>query len=67
MKCCCKDCRFIGEDYLTSYSGIGTYRFAFCQLVIYALKLVDPDVERDCEAFQEKQEEVVEDAFRPNR
>ena len=64
----CRDCKFKAEDYMTSYSSFGIYRFAFCQLVIYALKLVDPDVERDCETFQEKRdEEVIEDAIRPSR
>ena len=62
----CKDCKFKAEDYMTSYSGLGTYRFAFCSLVVYDLRIVDPDVERDCEAFQEVVEEEVEDASRPS-
>jgi len=61
----CKDCKFKAEDYMTSYSGLGTYMFAFCQLVIYDLRIVDPDVERDCVAFQQAEEEVVEDAIKP--
>ena len=45
----CRDCSFSKEDCVSSYSGIGLYWITFCNEMPHKPKLVDPDVDRDCE------------------
>ena len=49
----CRDCKFRGEDYLTSLSGRGIYRFSYCQKLVHDCKVVDPDVGRECRDYEE--------------
>lgn len=51
----CRDCKFREEDYLTALHGRGIYRFAYCQRLIHDCKVVEADVERECEDFEEKE------------
>ena len=55
----CRDCQLKITDFITVYDGRGMIEFSYCIRDIVAPKMVDPDVERDCEVFQEKQKEVV--------
>ena len=57
MKCC--DCQLKMTDFMTCYDGRGIIEFSYCSRDITIGRMVDPDVERDCEVFQEKQKEVV--------
>lgn len=50
----CRDCKFEGENYITSLQGQGVYRFSYCGVKVYDLKIVDPDVDRKCGDFREK-------------
>lgn len=50
----CRDCQFRGENYLTALNGRGLYRFSFCQRLVHDCRIVDPDVERECEDFEEE-------------
>ena len=36
-----------------SIQGQGVYRFSYCAEKIYDCQIVDPDCERDCDAFKE--------------
>lgn len=54
----CRDCQFREEDYMTSLQGRGLYRFSYCQVKVHDCKLVEPDIERECEDFKEKNGEV---------
>ena len=51
----CRDCKFYEENWLTSLRGIGLYKFGYCQRLVHACKLVEPDIERDCAEFEENQ------------
>jgi len=53
----CRDCEFMGEDYITSLSGRGIYRFSYCQRLVHDCKVVEPDIERECEDFGEREDE----------
>jgi len=55
----CRDCRFAGEAYVSSYSGAGLYKFTYCQRLVHDCRLVEPDIERECEWFEGKDEERV--------
>ena len=50
----CRDCKFCEEDWLTSLSGHGLYKFSYCQTLVHDCRVVEPDVERECEDFEEK-------------
>jgi len=50
----CRDCRFKDDNYITGIHGQGLYKFAYCQRLIHDCKVIDPDVERECEDFREK-------------
>jgi len=49
----CRDCGFREENYMGSIQGQGVYRFSYCAEKIYDCQIVDPDCERDCDAFKE--------------
>lgn len=51
----CKDCQYVGEQYMTSYEGIGMYRFSYCNRVVSDCTVVDPDVDRECGYFAERE------------
>ena len=55
----CRDCAHFRENFITGYQGQGLYRFGYCQLLIYDCKMVDPDVERQCNDFEKKVGEEV--------
>jgi len=51
----CKDCKFCKEQWLALSQGL--YKFSFCSQLVYDLKMVEPECERECEFFAEKKEE----------
>jgi len=53
----CRDCKFREEDDLTSLSGRGIYRFSYCRKLVHNCRVVDPDVERQCEDFLKREDE----------
>ena len=55
----CADCEHSNEDYISGYSGSGMYRFTYCGLLCYDLRMVDPNVERDCENFVQREVEML--------
>ena len=58
----CRNCQHFDEDYITAFSGQGLFRFGYCQLLFYACRVVEPDVNRKCGDF-EKKEVVQEGTF----
>jgi len=50
----CRDCKFKDEDWLTSLQGRGTYRFSYCARLPHDCKVIDPEVERECECFKKR-------------
>ena len=52
----CQDCSHCEVNYLTSYSGDGSYQFNYC--AIYPHRVVDAKVDRDCELFNKKSGEA---------
>ena len=60
----CADCEHSGEDYISGYSGSGMFRFYYCGLLCCDLRIVEPELERDCENFILR--EVEENAIRCN-
>lgn len=55
----CRGCAHFNENFMVSYQGQGLYRFGYCQLLIHDCKVVDPDVERQCNDFEEKVDEKI--------
>jgi len=49
----CRDCQYSKEDGVNSYFGGGLYWITYCQREPHRMKLVDADVERQCENFKE--------------
>lgn len=45
----CKDCPLVKTDAMTAYDGRGLVDFSFCTENWARGKMVDPDVERDCD------------------
>lgn len=50
----CRDCEFCEEDWLTSLSGHGLYRFSYCERLVHDLKVVEPEVKRRCGYFKKR-------------
>ena len=60
----CQNCAFREVDFLTTYNGRGLIEFSYCNQDVARAKMVDPDIERECDNYIEKTEilEEVEDA-----
>lgn len=54
----CKECLFCEEQWLSGLHDQGLYRFWYCSYLIHDLKMVEPELERECEDFKEEEEEV---------
>ncbi len=52
----CKDCQFENIDWMAAYDGRGLIEFSYCGKDITRGRLVDPDVERECDDGVEKVE-----------
>ena len=52
----CRNCRHFKEQYITSLHGQGLFRFGYCQQVIYDTRIVEPDIERECEWYEALEE-----------
>lgn len=52
----CRDCAHKADDYLTAYDGRGLIQFSYCNFDVTSPKMVDPDVERECDRIPEKVE-----------
>ena len=64
----CSECKYKAVDFLTTYDGRCLTAFNYCNRDVCIGRLVDPDVERECDDFVAKSDmEVVEDASRPSR
>ena len=50
----CRDCKFLEENFITSLQGQGIYRFGYCARVVYDCRMVEPDIDRECEWHEEK-------------
>lgn len=48
----CRDCKFMEENYITALNGQGLFRFAYCQRLVHDCRVVEPDIERECEWFK---------------
>ena len=46
----CAACRFKDEDVI--HTANGSYYLALCRLEVIRVKVVDPDVERECDRFE---------------
>ena len=46
----CAACRFKDEDVI--HTANGSYYLALCRLDVIRVKVVDPDVERECEHYE---------------
>lgn len=49
----CRGCRFLGQNYITSYQGQGLFRLWCCQRLPHDMEVVDPDAGRRCEFREE--------------
>ncbi len=56
----CKDCQHRVIDWMTAYDGRGIIEFSYCGRNMATCKMVDPDVERECDSFPEKTEALPE-------
>ena len=50
----CGSCHFCGANYITSLQSQGVYRFSFCGYSPTDLRMVEPDILRECEHYSEK-------------
>jgi len=50
----CRNCRHFAEHYITGLNDQGLFRLGYCQNRVYDCRLVEPDIERRCEWFEEK-------------
>lgn len=57
----CRDCKSREEDWLTSLSGHGLYRFSYCQRLVHDLRIVEPELKRKCTYFEKKKKEVSDE------
>lgn len=48
----CRDCRYLGEEWLTSYDRTGLLRCGSCRFIESDIRLIDSDAERECENFE---------------
>ncbi len=55
----CLGCRFVGENYLTALNEQGIFRFSYCNRVVWDCRVVDPDIDRECGDFEEKDGETT--------
>lgn len=44
---------------MTSLQGRGIYKFSYCQVLIHDCRVVDPDVERECEDYENIPQEAA--------
>jgi len=58
----CKDCRYCREDGINSYFGGGLYWVNYCEYLPHKLKLVDAEVERECDNYSKS--EIITDPIR---
>ncbi len=56
----CKDCGYREEDWIAAYDGRGLIQISVCKQDPCAMKLVDPDVSRDCEVHSKPVKELIE-------
>lgn len=55
----CRACKYFMEDYTTSLQGRGIYRFAYCQRQVHDCKVVEPDIERECDDYESIPQEAA--------
>lgn len=52
----CRDCKHRGENCITSQQGIGLFTFSYCERLPHDCKIVEPDIDRECEGFEKIEE-----------
>lgn len=49
----CRGCVHFAEQYITALRGEGLFRFGYCQRLVHDTPIVEPDIERECEWYED--------------
>ncbi len=61
----CKDCPSVVTDFMTCFDGRGMIEISYCDFEETVGRMVDPDVERECDKFPVKEKTLeVQNASR---
>lgn len=49
----CRGCVHFAEQYITALRGEGLFRFGYCQRLVHDTWIVEPDISRECEGYED--------------